>query len=88
MNKSCMESEHPSIFICDKIPGDDHSRQTHFRITEQLREIKKREKKRKLRRNKRKTKMWKSKMINKRKGKAKGLGGIKKGKMKRKGFNK
>ena len=92
MNKSCVNSEHPSIFICDTTPGDEQSRKSHFRITKLLREIKKREKKRKLKRGKKakKSKSSKSsKAIKKRRGKGKAKKvGIKKGKTKRKGIKK
>ena len=87
MNKSCVDSEHPSIFICDKTPGDEHSRKSHFRITKLLREIKKREKKRKLKRSQKAKKSKSSKAIKKRKGKGKAKKVcIKKGKTKRKGL--
>ena len=87
MNKSCVDSEHPSIFICDKTPGDEQSRKSHFRITKLLREIKKREKKRKLKRSQKAKKSKSSKAIKKRKGKGKAKKvGIKKGKTKRKGL--
>ena len=69
-NKTCIESDHPSIFICDTQPESDHERNSHRKLTDQLKIIKKRGKNRKSKINKKKReKKLKSKGKRKRKQK-------------------
>ena len=66
-NQTCIESEHPSVFICDKMPKDEGiARVTHRKITKKLKQIKKRIRKEK-RRKKLKKKMRAEKNKPKRK---------------------
>ena len=46
-NKTCIKSDHPSVFICDKEPEQGQARITHRKITKKLKNIKKKEKKKK-----------------------------------------
>ena len=46
-NKTCIKSDHPSVFICDKEPEQGQARITHRKITKKLKNIKKKELKRK-----------------------------------------
>lgn len=77
--ETCLESEHPSVLICDTEPDNEHARGTHRKVTNKLKMIKKRFKSaktnrvgkngkinRKQRRKGKKKKLWKNK--GKRKG--------------------
>ena len=46
-NKTCIKSDHPSVFICDKEPEHGQARITHRKITRKLKNLKKKERKRK-----------------------------------------
>ena len=92
-NQTCIESEHPSVFICDKMPKDEGiARVTHRKITKKLKQIKKR-----IRKKKRRKKLKKKMRAEKNKTKRKWSGGSsarhkkgkwKKGKRKKRKFKK
>ena len=92
-NQTCIESEHPSVFICDKMPKDEGiARVTHRKITKKLKQIKKR-----IRKEKRRKKLKRKMRAEKDKPKRKWSGGSsarhkkgkwKKGKRKKRKFKK
>ena len=67
-NKTCIESENPSVFICDKEPENEHARVTHRKITQKLRKIKKKIRRRKLKIKRRQRQRAEKKKNKKRKG--------------------